>query len=246
MAQQKKPDAPFEPTVGQAGKDVIWVPTPDSLVDRMMEMGRVTAEDFVIDLGSGDGRTVIAAAKRGAKALGVEYEQKMVDLAKRRAAEAHVAEKAQFVRADLFDYDFSKGTVITMFLLPSINMQLRPKILDMKPGTRIVTNSFDMEDWQPDQSETITGNCTNWCTAHMWWVPAKVEGNWTLPQGTLTLSQQFQAVNGSLGGNVISEGRLKGTDISFRVGTERYTGQIDGKTMKGTTASGAEWTATRK
>ena len=238
--------APFEPTVGQAGKDVIWVPTPDALVAKMMELGKVTPQDVVIDLGSGDGRTVIAAAKRGARALGVEYEQKMVDLSKERAAAAGVGDKAQFVKADLFEYDFSQANVITMFLLPSINMQLRPKILDMKPGTRIVTNSFDMEDWRPDTTETVSEDCNNWCTAHMWVVPAKVEGAWQLPQGTLTLKQSFQEINGTLGSATIQDGKLNGAQISFRVGNDRYTGQVDGNTMKGTLAGGAAWTATKK
>ena len=243
---QQKPAAPFEPTVGQAGKDVIWVPTPESLVQKMMELGKVTPQDFVIDLGSGDGRTVIAAAKRGAKALGVEYEQKMVDLSKRRASEAGVNGKAEFVKADLFEYDFSNASVVTMFLLPSINMQLRPKILNMKPGTRIVTNSFDMEDWQPDQTETVTADCNNWCTAHMWIVPAKVDGSWQMPQGALTLKQNFQFVTGSLGSTPISEGHLKGAEISFKAGNDRYTGQVDGNSIKGTTSSGAAWSGTRK
>jgi SAM-dependent methyltransferase len=245
LIAQQKPSAPFEPTVGQAGKDVIWVPTPDALVAKMMELGKVTPQDYVIDLGSGDGRTVIAAAKRGAKALGVEYEQKMVDLSKQRAAAAGVGDKAQFVKADLFEYDFSQANVLTMFLLPSINMQLRPKILDMKPGTRIVTNSFDMEDWKADKSETVTADCNNWCTAHMWIVPAKVEGVWQLPQGTLTLKQQFQEITGTLGSAAI-QGELTGAQISFKVGNDHYTGQVDGNTMKGTLAGGATWTATKK
>src|SRR5690606_20325870 len=138
----------------------------------------VTPKDFVIDLGSGDGRTVITAAKRGANALGVEYNSDMVALSEYNAKEAGVADKAKFVQADIFEYDFSKADVVTMFLLPSINMKLRPKLLDMKPGTRIVTNSFTMEDWEADQSETVTDDCTSWCTAHLWIVPAKVEGTW--------------------------------------------------------------------
>lgn len=245
LSAQQKP-APFEPTVGQAGKDVIWVPTPESLVAKMMELGKVTPQDFVIDLGSGDGRTVIAAAKRGARALGVEYEQRMVDLSKQRAAAAGVGEKAQFVKADLFEYDFSQANVVTMFLLPSINMQLRPKILAMKPGTRIVTNSFDMEEWQADQTETVSADCNNWCTAHMWVVPAKVEGTWQLQQGTLKLTQSFQDIKGTLGSAAIEEGKMNGAQISFRVGGTRYTGQVDGSTMKGTFAGGATWTAARQ
>src|SRR5688500_5396689 len=142
---------PYEPQVGQAGKDVVWVPTPQPLVEKMLDLAKVTPQDFVIDLGSGDGRTVITAAKRGARSLGIEYNPDMVELSKYNATQAGVGDKATFVKADLFESDFSKAQVVTMFLLPSINMKLRPKILAMKPGTRIVSNSFDMEDWQPDE-----------------------------------------------------------------------------------------------
>lgn len=171
----------YQPSVGQAGKDVVWVPTPQSLVDKMLDMAKVTPNDYVIDLGSGDGRTVITAAKRGAKAHGIEYNPDMVELSKRNAAKEGVSDKATFAKADLFQSDFSQATVITMFLLPSINLKLRPKILDLKPGTRIVSNSFDMDEWKPDETSTATG-CEDWCTAHLWIVPAKVGGNWKLAQ----------------------------------------------------------------
>src|SRR5687768_6081412 len=184
------PAKPFEPQGGQAGKDVVWVPTPQALVDKMLDMAKVTPQDYVIDLGSGDGRTVITAARRGARAHGIEYNPDMVTLAKRNAAQAGVNERATFAEADLFASDFSKAQVITMFLLPSINMKLRPTILNMRPGTRVVSNSFTMEDWQADVTETIQ-DCQAWCTAHLWIVPAKVDGTWTLPQGALTLKQSF-------------------------------------------------------
>jgi len=170
-----QPAKEFQPEVGQAGKDVVWVPTPQALVDKMLDMAKVTPKDYVIDLGSGDGRTVITAAKRGSKALGIEYNPEMVELSKRNAAKEGVSDKASFMKADLFETDFSQAQVITMFLLPSINMKLRPKILNLKPGTRIVSNTFDMEDWKPDEDATVE-NCTNWCTAHLWIVPAKVDG----------------------------------------------------------------------
>ncbi len=176
---QAQPAKEYEPEVGQAGKDVVWVPTPQALVDKMLDMAKVTPKDYVIDLGSGDGRTVITAAKRGSKALGIEYNPDMVELSKRSAAKEGVSDKASFVKADLFESDFSQAQVITMFLLPSINVKLRPKILDLKPGTRIVSNSFDMEEWKPDETATVEG-CNNWCTAHLWIVPAKVEGSWKL------------------------------------------------------------------
>jgi precorrin-6B methylase 2 len=245
QAANQTPAKPYEPEVGQAGKDVVWVPTPQALVDKMLDMAKVTPQDFVMDLGSGDGRTVISAAKRGARALGIEYNPDMVELARRNAAAAKVTDKATFEKADLFETDFSKAQVITMFLLPSINMKLRPKILDLRPGTRIVTNSFTMEDWQADQSETVTDDCSNWRTAHLWIVPAKVEGTWQSPQGDLTLTQQFQMISGTLGASAITEGRLRGDQIEFTVGTAKYSGRVDGNTIRGTTA-GAPWTATRR
>ena len=237
---------PYEPQVGQGGKDVVWVPTPQALVDKMLDMAKVTPQDYVIDLGSGDGRTVITAAKRGAHALGIEYNPDMVELSKRNAQTAGVSDKATFVKADLFESDFSKATVLTMFLLPSINMKLRPKILDLKPGTRIVANSFNMEDWEADATETITDNCTSWCTALLWIVPAKVEGSWEMPQGELKLTQQFQNVTGSLNGQAISEGKLRGDEISFKAGTTVYNGKVEGNTIRGAGANGNAWTATRK
>ena len=171
---------PFEPVVGQPGKDVVWVPTPQALVEKMLDMAKLTPQDFHMDLGSGDGRTVITAAKRGSRSMGIEYNPDMVELSKKNAAAAGVADRATFVKADIFETDFSKAQVITLFLLPSINLKLRPTILNMTPGTRIVSNSFTMDDWQPDESQTIGGDCTSWCTAHLWIVPAKVEGTWKL------------------------------------------------------------------
>jgi len=240
---------PFEPTVGQAGKDVVWVPTSQALVDKMLDMAKVTPQDYVIDLGSGDGRTVITAAKRGARAHGIEYNPDMVDLAKKNAADARVSEKATFAKADLFESDFSKATVITMFLLPSINIKLRPQILELKPGTRIVSNSFNMEDWEADQTETISGDCSSWCTALLWIVPAKVDGVWQMPEhGNLVLKQQFQTFSGTLGSGAVGEGRLRGAEIAFTVGNTKYTGRVDGNTMKGTMTGGASggWTASRR
>ncbi|MDO8795547.1 MAG: class I SAM-dependent methyltransferase [Vicinamibacterales bacterium] len=238
--------APFVPQVGQAGKDVVWVPTPQALVDTMLDMAKVTAQDYLIDLGSGDGRTVITAARRGLRAHGIEYEQSMVDLAKQNATAAGVNQRATFVKADLFESDFSSAQVITMFLLPAINMRLRPTILNMKPGTRVVSNSFTMENWQPDESATVTNECASYCTAHLWIVPAKVAGAWQLPQGALTLTQEFQMVSGTLGTVAIAEGRLRGDEIAFSAGNSKYTGRVDGNTMRGTIAGGGAWTATRR
>ena len=188
---------------------------------------------------------MIAAAKRGATATGIEYDPEMVELSKRNAAAAGVSGKATFVKADLFETDLSKATVITMFLLPHINMELRPKLLDLKPGTRIVSNSFTMEDWEPDDTATVTEDCEVWCHALMWIVPAKVDGTWKLQQGDLVLAQQFQKVSGTLGATPISDGRLRGNLITFTVTGVRYEGRVDANVMQGS-ASGASWTARRQ
>jgi len=212
----------------------------------MLDLAKVTAKDNVIDLGSGDGRTVITAAKRGAHALGIEYNPDMVELSKRNAAKEGVSDRASFVKADLFESDFSQAQVISMFLLSSINLKLRPKILDLKPGTRIVSNTFDMGDWKPDESATIP-NCNSWCTAHLWIVPAKAEGIWKLPQGELTLKQNFQMISGTLkNGNVVApiNGKLNGERISFSAGNASYTGRVNGDSMEGS-VGGAQWNATR-
>jgi precorrin-6B methylase 2 len=245
-AAQTGQKPPYEPQVGQAGKDVVWVPTPQVLVEKMLDLAKVTPQDLVIDLGSGDGRTVITAAKRGATAIGVEYNPDMVTLSQANAKEAGVSDKATITRGDIFEYDFSKANVLTMFLLPSINMKLRPKILDMRPGTRIVTNSFTMEDWEADQTETVTDDCTSWCTAHLWIVPAKVDGTWAMPNGALTIKQQFQNFSGMMGTTATKGGKLRGAEIEFTLNGQKYTGTVDGNSMKGTTADGQSWTATRK
>ncbi|MDP2390891.1 MAG: methyltransferase domain-containing protein [Acidobacteriota bacterium] len=235
---------PFEPQVGQAGKDVVWVPTPQAVVDKMLDMAKVTKDDFVMDLGSGDGRTVITAAKRGARAMGVEYNPDMVELSKKNAEAAGVAARATFVKADLFETDFSKADVITMFLLPSINMKLRPKLLDLEPGTRIASNTFTMEDWQADETSTETDGCSSsWCTALFWIVPAKVEGTWGTPSGDLKLTQTFQMISGTLGNQAI-QGRLRGAEITFTAGNTKYAGTVDGNTIKLTSPSAM--TATKK
>ena len=246
---QAQPAKDYEPSVGQEGKDVVWVPTPQALVDKMLDMAKVTPKDYVIDLGSGDGRTVITAAKRGSKALGIEYNPDMVELSKRNAAKEGVTDKANFVKADLFESDFSQAQVITMFLLPSINIKLRPKILDLKPGTRIVSNSFDMEDWKADETGTAAG-CDHWCTAHLWIVPAKVGGTWKLSQGELNLKQTFQMITGTLrNGNVTTpiSGKLSGDQISFTAGGAQYTGRVNGNAIEGTVKGGSNgsWSATR-
>ena len=237
LAQAQKVPAPaYEPSVGQEGKDVVWVPTPQALVDKMLDMAKLTPQDFHMDLGSGDGRTVITAAKRGARSMGVEYNPDMVELAKRNAEKEGVAARATFVKADLFETDFSKATVITLFLLPDINLKLRPKILGLKPGTRIVSNTFTMGDWQADQTERVEQGCeSSWCTALFWIVPAKVAGRYKTPQGEVTLKQEFQMLSGTLrteGKNVPLTGKVQGELISITAGGRKYEGRMNGKQLE--------------
>jgi SAM-dependent methyltransferase len=239
QAPQGKPGAPaYEPQSGQAGKDVVWVPTPQVLVDKMLDMAKVTPADFVMDLGSGDGRTVITAAKRGVRALGIEYNPDMVTLSKRNAEKEGVSARASFLKADLFETDFSKATVITMFLLPDINLKLRPKILALAPGTRVVSNSFTMDDWIADETVTLdanTGCSASWCTALLWIVPARAEGSYSLPQGELVLKQQFQVLSGTLttgGRTLVLEGKVRGNDVSFTAGGKTYQGRMSGKRLE--------------
>jgi SAM-dependent methyltransferase len=238
LAQAQKEASSYEPTSGQPGKDVVWVPTPQALVDRMLDMAKVGPKDFVMDLGSGDGRTVITAAKRGARALGVEYNPDMVALSRRNAEKEGVAGKASFVKADLFETDFSRASVITMFLLPDINLKLRPKILALKPGTRIVSNSFDMGDWEADQTATLsadTGCNASWCSALFWIVPARVAGTHKLPAGELTLKQTYQMLSGTLqteGKTFAVEGRVRGEEITYTAGGRTYRGKMNGKSLE--------------
>jgi hypothetical protein len=247
---QAAASAEYEPRLYQEGKDVVWVPTCQELVNKMLDMAKVTAQDYVIDLGSGDGRTVITAAKRGVRALGIEYNPDMVELSKRNAAKEGVTGRAQFIQADLFESDFSQATVITMFLMPYINVTLRPKILDFKPGTRVVSNTFTMGEWTADETATVKGNnCSDYYTALLWIVPAKVEGTWKLSEGELTLKQSFQTFSGTLKseGNITPvNGKLSGDLINFSIGNANYTGRVSGSTMQGTAESGRstiKWTA---
>ena len=241
-AQAQPAKQEFKPEVGQEGKDVIWVPTPQELVEKMLDMAKVTPQDYVIDLGSGDGRTVITAAKRGAKALGIEYNPDMVELSKRNAAKEGVSDKATFMKADLFEADLSQAQVITMFLLPDINLKLRPKLLNLKPGTRVVSNSFTMGEWQADETANVKNGCASYCTAYLWMVPAKVDGTWQLPQGELILKQEYQMVSGTLktGNNAEPiKGKVTGDQIRFTAGGTEYQGRINGKTIEGKSKSGS-------
>jgi len=222
---------PYQPQINQPGKDVQWVPTPPALVEKMLDLARLTPDDRLVDLGSGDGVVVIAAARRGARARGIEYDRRLVALSKRKAEEAGVAARTRFVRGDLFQTDFSGATVVTTFLLPSMNLRLRPTFLAMRPGTRIVANTFGIADWEPDETVTLEP-CDPWCKAMLWIVPARVGGTWLTPHGDLTLVQRFQIVSGTLGRHRIESGRLRGEEIAFTVGATTYRGRVDGDRMR--------------
>ena len=239
------------PSLGQEGKDVEWVPTPDALVETMLAMARVTPEDFVVDLGSGDGRTVIEAARLGARALGVEYDAGLVALSRERANAAGVGDRARFIQADLFETDMTQATVVTLFLLPDLNLELRPRLLQLAPGTRIVSNTWDMGDWAADDT-IVLDPCPGFCTALLWVVPARVGGDWTTSDGSLALTQRYQTVSGALrrAGErfAVEAGRLSGADLTFRAGGARYRGLVSGVGIEGTVATGdqaARWSARR-
>ena len=232
--------ADFVPTVGQPGKDVVWVPSPEETVAKMMEIGKVTAKDFVVDLGSGDGRNVIAAAKLGARGLGVEFNNEMVELSRRNAAKEGVADRAQFVQGDMYQADFSKATVMALFLLTTNLEVLRDKILSLQPGTRVVLNTFGIPDWAPDEQVTIE-NCTSWCTVMLNIVPAKIGGKWraSTPAGELTLTQEYQMVSGTFTGAagqaIPVKGRLRGNDVTLTAeGQGEFRGVVNGNSIEGT------------
>lgn len=255
----------YTPSVGQEGKDVIWVPTPQALVERMLDMAKLTPKDIHYDLGSGDGRTVITAAKRGAQAVGVEFNPDMVALSEREAAKESVSGRAKFINGDIFKTDFSHATVLTLYLLPSLNLKLRPTILRMKPGTRVVSHAFSMDDWQPDQTDNVEGR-----TAYLWIVPAPVEGTWRWSAADggqkeyeLVLRQQFQQVEGLVKLDSGKMGQLRnvkllGDQIRFSINEiagasntiqRDYTGRVSGNTIQGTykvgNGSESKWMATR-
>jgi SAM-dependent methyltransferase len=242
---------PFQPYEGQPGKDVIWVPTPPALVEKMLDMVRVTPQDFVMDLGSGDGRNVIAAAKRGARALGVEYDADMVALSRKNAEQAGVADKAKFLQGDMYEADVSQATALVLFLLPVNLEKLTAKFLELPPGTRIVNNGYRIPGWEEVETGQV-GSCYAWCTAYLYLVPAKVAGQWSLPAGELHFRQDFQALTGTLttrdGRALPVRGSVKADRVHFIVGLDTYEGRVRGKQMTGQ-ASGAVsgfWKAARR
>ena len=237
-AQPPAPAEPFTPRIGQAGKDVVWVPTPPGLLDLMLDMAGVTKDDFVMDLGSGDGRNIIAAARRGARGVGVEYNPEMVALSRRLAAEAGVADLATFVQGDMYEADISKATVMPIFLLPSNMDRLLPRFQTLAPGSRIVSNTFGFTDWDADERRRVSDDCSDWCEALLWIVPASAAGTWQLDDGTLTLTQLHQVLYGKhVGDNgetAVTQARMRGTTIAFALDGDTYTGELRGDRVEGT------------
>jgi SAM-dependent methyltransferase len=242
--EAEKTAKPFEPVVGQSGRDVVWVPTPYVLVEKMLDIAKVTPNDLVMDLGSGDGRNIIAAAKRGARAVGVEFNADMVEFSRRAAEKAGVGEKAQFVQGDMYVADISEATVLALFLLPENLNKLADKFLAMKPGSRIVANHFAVTDWTPDETGRAEGDCGSWCNWLLYIVPAKAAGRWRFQKGELELDQKFQMLTGAFkpegAGGADVKGRLLGDEITFTIGGREYKGKVSGDAM-----AGAGWNATR-
>ncbi len=244
LAAEDADKKPFEPVVGQSGRDVVWVPTPQVLVEKMLDVAKVTPKDFVMDLGSGDGRNIIAAAKRGARALGVEFNPDMVEFSRRAAEKAGVGDKAQFVQGDMYVADVSEASVLALFLLTENMNKLIPNFLKMKPGSRIVANHFGFNTWKPDEEGRAEGDCGSWCSWLLFIVPAQAAGTWRFQKGDLKLEQEYQMLSGTYttGGvsATVEEGRLRGDQISFTIGGTKYSGRVGDNTIVG-----AGWNATR-
>jgi len=241
FAQEGQSDKDYIPRFGEPGKDARWEPTPQIVVEKMLDLAKVTSKDFVIDLGSGDGRLVIAAAKRDARARGIEYNPNMVVLSRRNAANEGLSDRAEFIQGDLFEADISQATVITMYLLTRNILRLRPSLLELKPGTRIVSNSHTMDDWIPDAAITDIEDGDSFWNVYFWIVPAKVEGTWKIHKGELKLSQKFQMISGTLktGRNTITitGGSLYGNVITFSANDEKYSGRVNGNSIEGIVTS---------
>ena len=253
-------DRDYKPQVGQSGKDVVWVPTPDEVVQRMLRMAKVTAQDTVYDLGAGDGKIAIAAGKIGATSVGIEYNPDMAKLAQCYVQAENLAGKTRIIQGDVFKEDFSKASVVTMYLLPELNLRLRPTILNMKPGTRVTSHQFTMGDWEPDETAEI-----DYRSAYLWIVPAKVEGAWTLreqgsnAQYAVNLTQKYQKITGDVATGSAKQplvgATVRGEEIRFAFNddkgvTRTLTGTVRGNELTGTlkAASGTETkvTGTRK
>jgi SAM-dependent methyltransferase len=230
------------PALGQPSKDSVWVPTPDRVIYRMLQLADTTKDDLVVDLGSGDGRIPIMAAKRfGARGIGFELEENLVRYSIQSAKRQGVAGRARFVRGDLFEADISKATVIALYISPGVMTKLKPKLLELKPGVRVTSHQFTLDDWEPDETLRVEERL-----AYLWVVPAKVEGNWSLRAGddrlTVRFEQRYQMLRGSAerGGATaqLIGAKLRGTEIQFTVfdrggNPRRYRGRVEGNAMRG-------------
>jgi hypothetical protein len=244
LAYSTTPAAPnYTPVQGQAGKDVIWIPTPEVLIDKMLTAAKVTDKDKVFDLGAGDGIIAITAARKfGAQAVGIEFNPDMAQFARRKVAEAGMTDKVKIITGDIFQEDFSSATVVTLYLMPHLNMKLRPTLLKMKPGTRVVSHAFTMGDWEPD--ETMS---SGYAQGYFWVVPAQIEGSWVmngLDGGPIrvNLSQSFQNIGGTLtrGGQTFAMlgAKLRGDEVKFQFITpdrkvHAFSGRVEGGRLSG-------------
>lgn len=239
--------ADYKPVQGQAGKDVIWIPTPEGLIDKMLSTAKVSSQDKVFDLGAGDGIIAITAARKyGAQSVGIEFNPDMAQFARRKVAEAGVADKVKIITGDIFQEDFSSATVVTLYLMPHLNMKLRPTLLKMKPGTRIVSHAFTMGDWEPDETMSYRHS-----VGYFWVVPAQVEGAWVMNGMDggpirLNMSQSFQNIGGTLtrGGQTFAMlgARLRGDEVKFQFITpdrkvHAFSGRVDGRRLTGNVVS---------
>ncbi len=236
--------AEYKPKVGQEGKDVIWVPTPEGLIDKMLEAAKVSDKDTLYDLGAGDGIIAITATRKyGAKSVGIEYNPEMAQFARRKVAEAGLTDKVKIITGDIFQEDFSSATVVTLYLMPHLNLKLRPILLKMKPGTRVVSNTFTMGEWEPD--ETVFDQ--HW-KGYFWVVPAQIEGAWVMTgmEGgplRLNISQSYQNIGGTLsrGGQTLAllGAKLRGDEVKFQFVTpdrkvHAFSGRLEGRRLTGT------------
>jgi hypothetical protein len=246
-ANSKPATTAYEPVRGQAGKDVIWIPTPAGLIDKMLTAAKVTSQDRLFDLGAGDGIIAITAARQyGTPSVGIEYNADMAQFARRKVAEAGVSDKVKIITGDIFQEDFSSATVVTLYLLPHLNLKLRPLLLKMKPGTRVVSHSFTMGDWEPDETMSYLHS-----QGYFWVVPAQIEGAWVMTgldggPMRISMSQSFQNIGGILtrGGqnHAMLGARLRGDEIKFQFMTQdrkvhAFSGRVEGRRITGTVVS---------
>ncbi|WP_300553551.1 class I SAM-dependent methyltransferase [Limnohabitans sp. Rim8] len=246
-ASPKPASTSYEPVRGQAGKDVIWIPTPAGLIDKMLSAAKVTDQDRLFDLGAGDGIIAITAARQyGTQAVGIEFNPDMAQFARRKVAEAGMTDKVRIITGDIFKEDFSSATVVTLYLLPQLNLKLRPILLNMKPGTRVVSHAFTMGDWEPDETMSYQHS-----QGYFWVVPAQIEGNWVMTgldggPMRMSMSQSFQNIGGILtrGGHnhALLGARLRGDEIKFQFITQdrkvhAFSGRVEGRRITGTVVS---------